>query len=226
MLDRCREETFPEYLPPIPTLNMRDKKRKYDSTALAWTSKNQEKTRITLPPLRDSSPFTTPHHTRRLLSPVPTHERLFWNLISDSNIHSSPLQGGWIQTTQCLPPPHLHCWLMARCKAQPEWNKPLLCLLFFALLAALHKSQVSRHYWILESQKVSPLFVTRLLRSTWGPNNSGFFFFYTNMGGQVAGSTCVCVSLLPLPPPKQIFLHHSRTVNNTARLCLQDPDRG
>ena len=31
MLGRCIKETFPEYLPPIPILNMRGKKRKYDS---------------------------------------------------------------------------------------------------------------------------------------------------------------------------------------------------
>ena len=68
MLARCVEETFPEYLPPIPSDTI-CKKRKYDSVVaprppsflqsqhrLSW-----KRIKITLPPLKDSSPFATPY---------------------------------------------------------------------------------------------------------------------------------------------------------------------
>ena len=71
MLGRCAKETFPEYLPPIPTLNMGGAKRKYDSVVGPRPGllrpqdgskpRIRKRTKITLPPVRDSSPFTTPH---------------------------------------------------------------------------------------------------------------------------------------------------------------------
>ena len=72
MLGRCVKETFLEYLPPHSYIKHGGgTKRKYDSVVGprprplrpqgGSEPRIRKRTKITLPPVRDSSPFTTPH---------------------------------------------------------------------------------------------------------------------------------------------------------------------